>query len=332
MKNVLVTGASGFTGSRLTNELAARGHRVRALVRKTSELSLLDAESIATGQIQLVQGDIRDERIVDKAVAGCDQVFHVAALYRAAKHPDQTYWDVNVGGTRSVLDACQRHGVQRVLHCSTIGVHGGVKQIPATEQAPFAPGDIYQITKLEGEKLAQQAIERGQPISIVRPAGIYGPGDLRFLKLFSMVKSGRFVMFGSGQTLMHMVYIDDLVNGMIQTLEHPDGIGKTLILAGRDFVPLNELVRLVAAATNARVPAWRLPLWPLMTAATCCEVLCRPLGVEPPLHRRRAAFFTKDRAFSIENARNAIGYAPQTDLHDGLRKTAEWYAQHNLLA
>lgn len=332
MASVLVTGASGFTGSRLTNELARRGNRVRALVRKSSNLNLLDQSQIDSGAIELCYGDLSDGQSVDDAVRDVQQVYHVAALYRAAKFADQVYWDINVEGTRRVLKAARRHAVQRVLHCSTIGVHGGVRTIPADESSSFAPSDVYQVTKLEGEKLAQAAIREGQPVSIVRPAGIYGPGDLRFLKLFSMVKSGRFVMFGSGQTFMHMVFIDDLVRGMIQFVEHDEGAGKTLILAGAQYVTLNELVALVAEATNASAPRWRMPIWPLMAGATLCEWACKQLRVEPPLHRRRAAFFTKDRAFSIERAKREIDYQPQVDLGTGLRRTAEWYRQQALLA
>jgi len=332
MTEVLVTGASGFTGSQLANELARRNFHVRAMVRDTSDVSLLDESLIHAGSIKLVYADIRDQQAVAKAVDGVTHVYHIAALYRVAKHPDQMYWDVNVEGTRNVLQSSARFHVERVMHCSTIGVHGGVEVVPADEDSPYAPSDVYQVTKLEGEKLAQQAIQEGQPVCIVRPAGIYGPGDLRFLKLFSLVKSGRFIMFGSGRTLMHMVYRDDLVRGMIQAVDHENGVGKTMILAGKKYVCLNTLVREVANAVNVKPPRMRLPLWPLMTAATMCEWTCRPFGIEPPLHRRRAAFFTKDRAFSIQRAQEVIDYQPQVDLPTGLRRTAEWYAAQNLLA
>jgi nucleoside-diphosphate-sugar epimerase len=325
---VLVTGATGFTGNHLARALLAAGREVRVLVRGEAKY-----DCPVTGVVQVMRGDLRSAKEVEAAVAGVDVVYHVAALYRAAKHADQLYWDVNVGGTQHVLDAARRQGVQRVVHCSTIGVHGGVAEAPANEEAPFDPGDIYQVTKLAGEQLAQAAFAKDIPGVVVRPAGIYGPGDMRFHKLFLLVRQGRFVMFGSGQVNLHMVYVDDLVTGMMQCAESPRALGRTYILGGPEYATLNELVRLVAQAVGAKRsrPLLRLPLSPLMAAATLCEWCCRPLGVEPPLHRRRAAFFTKNRGFTIERARAEIGYEPQVPLAVGLRRTAAWYRSQNLL-
>ena len=142
------------------------------------------------------EGDLIDARAVERAVAGCSHVFHIAALYREAKHPDQVYRDVNVGGTRNIVEAADRHAVGRVIHCSTAGVHGDIAALPADEVAPYNPGDIYQETKLEGELLARRAFAEGLPGVVFRPVGIYGPGDLRFLKLFRSIQNKRFVMFG----------------------------------------------------------------------------------------------------------------------------------------
>src|SRR6056297_2473414 len=233
--DALVTGGNGFTGSQLSNELARRGKRVRALVRDESKIGLLDPTFLKNKQIELFRGDVRNLQEVQAAVNGVTDVYHIAALYRTAKHARAEYVDVNVGGTQNILQAALHHDVRRVLHCSTIGVHGGVSQIPANEDADIRAGDIYQQTKWQGERLARAAIEEGRRVTIVRPAGIYGPGDLRFLKLFSMVQRRRFIMFGSGDTLMHMVFIDDLVDGMIRAAELENGLGQTFILAGERY-------------------------------------------------------------------------------------------------
>jgi dihydroflavonol-4-reductase len=186
---VLVTGATGFTGGALARELRKRGQNVRVFVRGAAR-----ARNLADIGVDVVEGDLVNAADVDRAVAGCERVYHIAAVYRTAGHPDRYYHDVNVGGTANVLEAARRHGVARTVHCSTVGVHGHVSRIPADETTPYNPGDIYQETKLAGERLAQAAIADGQPISIVRPAGIYGPGDLRFLKLFRTIYRGTFRM------------------------------------------------------------------------------------------------------------------------------------------
>lgn len=322
----LVTGATGFTGGRLARTLAERGMAVRGLVRDASR-----ARALAEAGVELVEADLRDADAVARAVAGCDQVFHVAAAYRSAALKDSDYRDINVGGTVNVVRGCDLAGGVPLVHVSTIGVHGGVNTVPADETSPFAPGDIYQVTKLEAEQFVHGKLAEGRAGVIVRPAGIYGPGDMRFLKLFKTVAQRRFRMFGSGEVYTHLVHVDDLVEGMLLAAAEPKAEGGIYILAGERYVTLNELVRLVADAVGVRPPRGRLPYWPLYTAAALCEAVCRPLGIEPPLHRRRAQFFVKNRAFSIERARNDLRYTPRVDLASGLAATARWYTEEKLL-
>lgn len=323
---VLVTGATGFTGGSLARELSRRGHAVRALVRPGS-----DVEGLADCGIELSEGQLVSAQDVRRASEGMDVVYHIAAAYREAKHPDSYYFDVNVGGTRNVLDAARAEGVRRVVHCSTAGVHGEVTTIPADESAPLNPGDVYQSSKLEGERLAMEAFSNGLSGVVFRPVGIYGPGDTRFLKLFRTVDAGTFRMFGSGEVLYHLTFIDDLVDGIILCGESPAAPGEVFLLAGPRYTTLNELVSLIAAALDRKPPRGHLPLWPLLTAAVACEYLCRPLGIDPPLHRRRCDFFTKDRAFTSAKARELLGYEPKVDLATGLGRTAAWYRETGLL-
>ncbi len=323
---ILVTGATGFAGGHLALRLRKDGHKVRALVRDGAKVDHLQAAGV-----ELARGDLRQAADVDKAVAGCAKVYHIAAVYRTASHPDSYYEDVNVGGTVNVLEAAQKHGVERTIHCSTIGVHGDVQEFPCTETSPFNPGDIYQETKLAGEMKAQDAFKAGLPGVVFRPAGMYGPGDLRFLKLFRSVNNGRFVMFGSGETFYHLVYADDLIDGILLCGTHPAALGGTFIIAGDRWVSLNEWVGEIAATLGVSPPRLRLPFWTLSAASTACETLCKPFGIEPPLHHRRASFFIKSRAFSTERARTVLGYAPKVTLKEGIRRTADWYVEQGLI-
>ncbi len=317
----LVTGASGFTGSHLARHLVRSGRQVRALVR-TPERA---AELTAAG-IELAVGDIRDPEALRRATAGVDVVYNIAALYRQAGLAKDAYRQVNAVAAGAIVEAAAASGVKRVVHCSTVGVHGDVEHPPANEDAPLKPGDVYQETKLEGERLARAAGRRtGIPVTIVRPTGIYGPGDRRLLKLFGGVARGRFPMLGNGKIYYHLTYIDDLVEGFRLCGEHPAAADRTYILAGGEVTTLNELVALIASVAGTKPPRVHLPVWPVWIAGAACELLCAPFGIEPPLYRRRVDFYTKSRAFDIARARQEIGYAPRVGLKEGIATTLDWY-------
>ena len=321
---VLVTGATGFTGGHLARGLAARGHTVRALVRDRGRASALEADGVA-----LVVGDLTDRGAVERALEGADVVYNVAALYRQAGLPTTAYRAVNATAVATIVESARRAGVARVVHCSTVGVHGDVEHPPANEDAPLRPGDVYQETKLEGERMAREAAEReGIEVTIVRPTGIYGPGDRRLLKLFRGVSRRRFPLLGRGEIYYHLTYIDDLVEGFCLCGEHPAAANRTYILAGGEVTTLNELVARVARAASVEAPRMHWPVWPVWVAGALCEALCAPFGIEPPLYRRRVDFYTKSRAFDITRARTELGYAPRVGLTEGIARTLAWYDAH----
>ncbi|MEM8783603.1 MAG: NAD-dependent epimerase/dehydratase family protein [Planctomycetota bacterium] len=327
-KKILVTGATGFTGGALVRKLASDGHHVRALVRDPNASS---AQALTKHRIELIPGDIRRAADVQAAAEGVDLIQHIAAVFRTAGHPDSYYHDVNVAGVEHVLQAARHHGVPRTVHCSTVGVHGHVSQIPSDESAPYNPGDIYQDTKLEGERVVQRAIAEGFPGVIFRPAGMYGPGDLRFLKVFKGVQRGRFPMFGSGEVTYQFTYIDDLVDGIALCGFHENALGELVILCGDGWVSLNHFVKLVAAAVGGKPPKIHWPLPPLLAAAKVCETVCKPLKIDPPLHVRRCEFYIKARAFNNAKAKRLLGFQPKFSMAAGVYETAKWYAEQGLV-
>jgi dihydroflavonol-4-reductase len=317
----LVTGATGFTGGHLARSLVRHDWLVRALVRDVRR-----AGDLADAGIELAVGDLRDGSALSAAMIGVDVVFNIAALYRQAGLPSGTYRAVNATAVGRVIESAGRAGVRRVVHCSTVGVHGDVEHPPANEDAPLRPGDVYQTTKLEGERIAREAGARaGVDVVIVRPSGIYGPGDRRLLKLFRGVARGRFPMLGSGNIYYHLTYIDDLVDGFRLCAEKPPAANRTYIIAGGEVTTLKELVALVSDVAGVRPPRARLPVWPFWLAGAACEAVCAPLGIEPPLYRRRVDFYTKSRAFDITRARQELGYQPRVGLREGIRRTLDWY-------
>jgi nucleoside-diphosphate-sugar epimerase len=325
---VLVTGATGFTGGHLARSLKARGCDVAAMVRDPG-----GAADLARDGIAVVHGDLADPATLDAALADrFEVVYNIAALYRQAGLSETAYDQVNAVAVGQLIEAAARAGVRRVVHCSTVGVHGDVEHPPAAEDAPLRPGDVYQVSKVKGERIAAEAGARtGVEVVIARPSGIYGPGDRRLLKLFRGVARRRFVILGDGRIFYHLTYIDDLVEGFRLCGEIPAAAGRAYILAGAEVPTLNELVGLIAAEAGVPPPRLHLPVWPIWLAGAACEALCAPFGIEPPLYRRRVDFFTKSRGFDITRARQELGYAPSVSLRDGIRRTLAWYRQHGWL-
>jgi len=325
---ILVTGGTGFTGHNLSKQLLQDGHHVRLLVRNKKRVALPPQPGL-----EIIEGDIRDRSAVDSAVAGTAKVFNIAAMFRTAASVDQDYHDIHVGGVQHLLEAAVRHKVGRFVHCSTVGVHGDVKVPPATEESPYAPADIYQRTKLEGELLARDfAVKNGLALSVVRPTAIYGPGDLRLLKLFKLAVKTITPVIGSGKIYYHMVYIDDLVQGFILASEREQAIGEVFIVGGEENMILDDLLSTIAEITGSSDKKIHVPALPFQLAGSLCEKICIPFGIEPPIYRRRVDFFTKSRSFDISKAKRLLGYRPQYGLHEGLRQTALWYKEQGLLS
>lgn len=328
---VLVTGATGFTGGYLASLLASRGDEVSALVRPKSRAKF-DRSPLAAAGVKAAEGDVTNAAAMRRASEGVEVVYHIAATYREAGQADAAYRAINVEGTRNVLEAARGAGVRRVVHCSTGGVHGHVVRPPASEDAPFNPGDVYQATKLEAETLAREfGRSTGLDVVVARPIGIYGPGDIRFLKMFRGLARGRFPMIGDGQVFYHLTYVEDLVEGFRLCGTVPGATGRTYLLAGPRYTTLEALVGLVAKELNVAPPRRHLPVWPFWTAGLLCEMVCVPLRIEPPIFRRRVDFYTKSRAFDTTRAKTELGFAPRVDLEEGIHRTAVWYRSEGLL-
>ena len=326
-KRVLVTGANGFTGSHLCRRLIKDGFSVRGLVR-----NLTGADELNSHGVETILGDVRDRRSLARALEKIDIVYHLAAVYRKENVSRLAMFETHVQGTRSLLDASIEAGVQRFIHCSTTGVHGDVKDPPANEESPFAPGDPYQQSKAEGERVVLEYIRQKRlPIVVVRPGGIYGCGDLRFLKLFKAIRTGRFAMIGSGKVRNQLVYIDDLIDGILLCGTSEKAIGNVYILTGNEPATLNQLAETIAEILNVRPTRRRIPFTPVYLAGFFCEMICKPLGLDPPLHRRRVKFFSNTRWFDISKARAELGYEPKVDLRTGLGRTAKWYQERGFL-
>ena len=307
----LVTGASGFVGSHVVQHLVEKRVHVRAMVRDSAKASDLEALGV-----EIATADLKDAAAMRRAVEGVHGVFHIAASFRQAGVPDAEYHQVNVEGTRRLIEVSIDAGVRRFIHCSTVGVHGDVKNPPATESAPIAPGDIYQRSKLAGERIALEHFrDRQLPGVVIRPAMIYGPGDKRTLRLFRMISRRRFFYVGSGNCLVHFVDVRDLARAFHLAMQKEEISGEVYIIAGNRALSLRELSSLIARQLGVPVPWLHVPVQPMQWLGSVCEAVCKPMGIDPPIYRRRVDFFTKTRSFDSSKARRDLGFEPAQDVN-----------------
>jgi nucleoside-diphosphate-sugar epimerase len=329
---VFITGGTGLLGTHLALHYAGLGTQVVAVGKQVTNAERQNTADLREAGVEVVLASITDEDVLRRCVPGSDLVFHIAAAMREANMPDQGFWDVNVEATRRLLELSRAEGVKRFVYCSSIGVLGKSMHKPSTEESPCNPQDIYQVTKKAAEDLCLEYQKAHNfPLSVVRPADVYGPRDRRLLKLFKGIKKRRFLMIGSGKNEHHMVHAADMVQAFRLAAEVDAAIGEVFIIAEGCPVRVNRLVEMIAEATGSPVPRLKVPLLPVQALAIAVERVCKPFGIQPPLYPRRVDFFRTDYGFDISKAKRILGYQPQYDLRRGLQDTLTWYEQHGLL-
>ena len=318
--NVLITGAGGFIGSHLVDSQLAQMFNVRAV---DLHLDLLKHHENHP-RLEAVQGDITDAKLVKKLVADVDIIYHLASAHLDVSLSDEHYRQVNVGATKALLEAAREAGVKRFVHCSSVGVIGDVDHPPADERSECRPTNVYERTKLEGERAALAfARETGFPVVVVRPAWVYGTRCPRTAKLIRMVSKGTFLFFGNGKNLRHPVYIEDAVKGL-ELSACTEGVdGEVFIIAGDKAVTTAELVQTISEVMGVRNPKLHVPLPLGLAGGYLMETAFKILGKRPPFSRRSVDFFLKHNAYDIGKAKRLLGYQPRVDLRAGLQLTIQ---------
>jgi dihydroflavonol-4-reductase len=323
---IVITGGTGFIGSRLALAAKERGHAVTVLGLTNTPAEKENREELVKAGIEAAPTPVDALAREPERLQGADALIHLAAAQHEMNVPDAHFRSVNVDGTAGLLKAAAAMGVGRFVYGSTIGVYGARDGL-ITEATPAEPDNIYGRTKLEAERLV---LDRGdsQPVTVVRISETYGPGDRRLLKLFKAIKRGRFLLIGSGRNLHHPIYVDDLVSMLLLAATEEAALGEVFLAAGKQVVTTDEMIALIAEAVGRPAPKLRLPLWPLMTAATLMEAGLQPLGIQPPLHRRRMDFFRKSFELDGGKARRMLHFTPMVDFKEGAWRTMRWYEQH----
>ena len=323
---IFLTGATGFVGEHLAASLVADGARVRALVHPSS-----DPSPIRKLGVEVIFGDVSDLSAVRQALADCELIYHLAGLVPGRGRTRSDYHRVNVHGTENVARAAVETGARHFIYCSTVAVHGSPRQTPAGEEAPLAPQNVYAATKLTGERTVLRFVrEHGLPAVIARLTPLYGPGDLRCLKLFRDVARGRIVVIGNGLLRYHLTYVDDAVAGLRLCSARGGLRGERFIIGGEDMPTVNELMRMIADETGVELRTIRLPAAPFVLAAAVFRCLLGPVGTMPGFIDR-LDFFIAERTYDVSRAKRELRFQPQVSLREGIGRTVAWYREKGFL-
>lgn len=318
-KTIFVTGGTGLVGSHVIEEALKRGHRVKALVRSTSDTRLLDA-----WVVHKVDGDLSDPRALREGVKGVDWVFNCAAKVGDWGTLEE-FRKLNVDALRLLLDAATENAVSRFVHVSSLGVYEGRDHHGTDETTPPAADslDAYTRSKTEAEALAlRYHAEKNLPVAIVRPGFIYGERDRTVLpKLLNALRSGRFAYFGSGEQALNCIYVKNLVHAIFLAAETPSAVGQVFNITDGERVSKRQFVGQVAKFAGLPEPRRKIPLWLARFLATVMERRAKRKGAtEPPLvNKARYKFLGLNLDYSIEKARKMLGYKPPFTTTEGLK-------------
>jgi nucleoside-diphosphate-sugar epimerase len=321
---VLVTGATGFVGSHLLDMLVERGDEVRIFARFGE-----DIQGLALAGVEVCWGDLSDRTSLEAAVDGMDRVLHCAAR-TGPWGPQAAYKIANVQGLKTLVDASLAAGVQRIVHVSSITVHGVDIHGTADETAPLCGGtDPYSRSKVAGEQLLQQVIrDKRAPLTIVRPGLIYGPRDAgSFGRFATLIEQGKMVVMGPGNNHLPLIYITDVVQGILLASVADHAIGREYILVNDEAVTQRDYLNAIASELGVSLPKWHIPYRLALSIGGMAEMTGHLLHWKqpPPLTRFGVGMLGGENRFLINRARSELGFTPQVRLKEGIRKAIAWY-------
>jgi len=325
-ESVLVTGANGFVGSRLCAHLIQKGYHVIAQVRRTSDLSLLKDLSV-----EYRYSDVTAPETLPDMVRGVDYIVHNAGVIKARRR--ETFFAVNEQGTRDLLSSVVAHNpkVKRVVLVSSVAAAGpSTPGCPVRETDTPHPITTYGESKLAGERVALSFANR-LPAVVVRPPGVYGPGDRGIYSMFKAVWLHLKPLIGDSRRKLQLVHVDDLCEGIAKALKAPTKSGEIYFIAERDAYEYGELINILVAASGR----WTVPLYlpsPLFRAiATISEFTFKAVGATPLLTREKTRELSSSWEMDTSRAKAELGFESTISFADGARQTFEWYIRNGWL-
>jgi nucleoside-diphosphate-sugar epimerase len=320
----LVTGATGFIGRHLVKTLHEKGRAIKCLVRKTSQTSFLEQLGV-----ELVYGDLEDKDSLRRALQETDIIYHAAGEVFATDA--ENYYAVNVAGVKNLLEACSNASVRKFIHFSSSSATGPnpVRDIPVNENSPCCPITPYGKSKLEGEKIIREFSRQFKvPTIIIRPPLVYGPGvsqSSRVLMFLKLIHKGLFRIIGTGNNLVSLCNIDNLIHGLLLAEKEQRAEGETYFLADARPYTVNEIAETIAKEEGKQLPIPHMPFWAANILSIGLTLPSRIFGFTSPLTRNTVNELKNNWFVDIKKAQSELGYQPIGELKDGVKKTVEWF-------
>ena len=314
---ILITGATGFIGRRLTEHLLSVGHEVTCLVRKTSDTGFLEAKDVP-----LVFAEITDERGIEKAFSRIrpDAVFHCAA--RVSNENEEELRRVNAGGTLNICRACHEHGVKRLVYLSSVSVISGNIRSPLTDDLPYKASNAYGRSKIEAERIVVDYRKKGLRVAVVRPCMVVGEGEPHAIgRILSLVKKRRVPVLDipGMDSRLQLAYVGNVVQALVLALEKEKALEGAFMVADKEVITIRKFLETLYRYLEAGDP----PVVP--------SPLVRFFMIVPPVRKKLNRFF-KHRVYDISRAQDLLGYVPEVSTEEGLRRTAEWWVEKKRIA
>lgn len=323
--NVLVTGATGLVGSRLSTMLLDRGDRVRALIRDPQR-----AQWLADCGIDLVQGDLRRPHSFRNAVSGIDTVYHCAAQVALPYEGDRTkILQINVEGTANLLAACAKAGVRRFVLASSVAVYGETTDENVTEEHPIEPSGAYAESKALAERVVQNYAGDFETV-LVRPCIIYGPGDRNFLPMFfEKFPNGFLPLVSGGRQPLDMVYTSDVAQALMLAGTVDEAAGEAYNVTDGQRHTVRELFELFGRLSKRRLRTVSVP-YPIaygFASLSTAWQRFRQSNAESLVTPENVRVLTYPHHYDISKIRRELCYEPQVPVDEGLRRTVQWYLE-----
>lgn len=327
---IFITGAGGFIGSNLTEELVVHGYKVRVLLKNgESEKNIKHLVK----KIEVVRGNLLDKSSLIKACKGISVVFHLAAKADMDKDIYKPYYVINVKGTQNLVEACSNNLKKFVFYSSILAVGLPNTSILLTEDYQGVPKHSYGRSKKEAEDYLISLYQNKKfPVTILRPTTVYGPRETAVQYfLFKMIQEGKFFMIGKGDNLMAYVYVKNLVDATIEAAKSKKTDGQIYFINDAKPYEYKDVANTIYTVLNKKLSKIYIPFWFAYVGSAMFGHLCKLIGVKPLIYPSRVKTMVLNYAYSIEKAQHDFGYSPKYNLSMGVEETYNWYKSNKML-